>query len=210
MISKTSSTIDHFGKNGQRYTKRWHYEFHFDGQQPLADLAREYSHQFFDRMPDGYFYPVIPTNRLHITVQEALRQDGVPGQYSESHMCDRDEQIQRVLDDREMLELELGQPFLGEDGLLLPVEPHNELCELRNEIRQILGMSLDDGHIPHVTLAYSKRCDDTTEIYRALQNVDIPPAIVSVKGLTRVLQWSNGEYYDWEDKDRKLLAFGGQ
>lgn len=211
-IPETTETIDHFEKNGQLHVFRWHYEVHFDGQDQLAELAEGYSRELLDRLPENHFYPAIPAHRLHMTVQEALRLDGQPGQYSENQMCEFDRQIEQdvLADMPDEITLKIGRrAFLGKDGWLLIAEPQDELTHLRNKVRGVLGLPLDTpDHIHHVTLAYSKESHDVSEVDRIAREVDLPPAIVSVSGLTRVSQWSNGEFYDWNDSDRKLLPFG--
>lgn len=209
-IPETTETIDHFEKNGQLYVPRWHYEVHFDGQDQLAELAKDYSRELFDRLPKGHFYPGIPARRLHMTVQEALRLDGQPGQYSEDQMGEFDRQIEQdvLADMPDEIQLVIGRrAFLGKDGWLLTAEPQDELTYLRDKVRGVLGFSPDTpDHIHHVTLAYSKESHDVSEVDRVAR--EMPPAVVSVSGLTRVSQWSNGEFYDWNDGDRKLLPFG--
>lgn len=210
-LENTTDTVDHFERHGQLYIHRHHYEIHFDDQPQVAELADQYSDKLLSKLPaDKYFYPRIPGNRLHMTLQEASRQDGVPGQYSEDQMTERDAAIQEVLEDLSGLELEIGKhAFLGDDGLLLVVDPADEIKRLRNEIRRILEMPPSDSLIPHVTLAYSKECDDVSEIYRVAEEIDdLPSAKVSVGALMRIAQWSNGKYYDWKDEDRKALQFG--
>lgn len=209
MSLRSPSTIDHFKKHGKLNQPRAHYELHFDeeGKEQLFELAEETSRQILDKLPDGYFYPAIPMdenlNRAHHTIQEV-------SQFKESELLEFDERIQReVLAGLEMMRLEIGREIIvGEDGLLFSIDPREELVAFREEILQVLGLPPNPEKRPHVSRAYAKENPDTREICRLVDAAIIRPATVSVSGLRRIVQWSTGEYYHWEDEDRILLPFG--
>jgi hypothetical protein len=209
MSLRSSYTIDHFEKHGQLNIPRAHYELHFDeeGKEQLFELAEETSRQILNKLPETAFYPAIPMNadlnRAHHTIQEV-------SQFSESELLEFDERIQReVLADLDTMQLEIGREIIvGKDGLLFSVDPSDELSALREDIRSILGLPPDPSKKPHVSRAYAKENPDTSEICRFVDMAIIRPAIVSVNGLRRIMQWSNGEYYDWKDEQRILLPFG--
>jgi hypothetical protein len=209
MSLRSPYTIDHFEKYGQLYKPRAHYELHFDdeGGERLFELAEETSCQILDKLPEDYYYPAIPMsedlNRAHHTIQEV-------SQFSESELLEFDERIQReVLAGLDTMQLEIGREIvIGEDGLLFSIDPREELVAFREDILQVLGLPPNPGKRPHVTRAYAKKNADTREVCRLVDAATIRPATVSVSGLRRIVQWSNGEYYDWKDEDRVMLPFG--
>jgi hypothetical protein len=209
MSLRSSHTIDHFEKHGQLLVPRAHYELHFDeeGQDQLFELAEEASRQILDKLPDTYYYPAVPMNenlnRAHHTIQEV-------SQFSESELLEFDKRIQHeALDTLDPMQLEIGREIMvGEDSLLFSIDPRDELSALREEILYILGLPPNPEKRPHVTLAYAKRNPDTSEVCRLVDAANIRPATVSVGGLRRIMQWSTGEYYEWEDEERKFLPFG--
>jgi len=209
MSLRSSYTIDHFEKHGQLNIRRAHYELHFDeeGKEQLFELAEETSRQILNKLPDTAFYPAIPMdenlNRAHHTIQEV-------SQFSESELLEFDERIQReVLAGLDVMQLEIGREIIvGEDGLLFSVDPTDELSALREDIRSILGLPPDPSKKPHVSRAYAKENPDTSEVCRLVDAATVRPAVVSVRGLRRIMQWSNGQYYDWKDEERILLPFG--
>lgn len=209
MSLRSSYAIDHFEKHGQLNIPRAHYELHFDeeGEEQLFELAEETSRQILDKLPDTYYYSAIPINeklnRAHHTIQEV-------SQFSESELLKFDERIQReVLADLDTMQLEIGREIIiGEDALLFSIAPSDELSALREDIRSILGLSPDPSKKPHVSRAYAKENPDTSEVCRLVDAATIRPAIVSVSGLRRIMQWSNGQYYDWKDDERIFLPFG--
>ena len=209
MSLRSPYTIDHFKKHGQLLVPRAHYELHFDepGNEELYKLAKETSVQIFDKLPEDCFYRPIPMteelSRAHLTKEEV-------SDYEENELLEYDRQIEEeVLADMDVLKLEIGRELMvGEDGLLFSIDPVDQLVALREEIRRILGRSPNPEKIPHVTAAYSKMNADTREVCRLVDNAQIHPATVSVSGLTRVMQWSNGSYYSWDDEKRIFLPFG--
>lgn len=217
--------INHFEKHKEQIGRTdWNFNFLFDGQPQVAQLAAKYAPLL---QHPGLHKPV-PGRWLHAT----LLRVGFLEDFTEDEMLAVADRLEAKLANMKMSELTLKKWWLWNGGPVLEIRPKKQLYTiygyLLESLTEVVGrdripaLSIPPGgriktalahllktigrdrvplrlqFIPHVTLAYPKTYSNESGLYQQLQAKPIEGVKLRINNVSLIKQHIEDDYYAWE------------
>lgn len=218
--------IDHFEKHRVQIGRTdWNFNFLFDGQPQVAELANQYA----PILQHSGLHKPVPPEWLHAT----LLRIGFLEDFTEAEMLAVANKLESKLADFTMQELILGKRWwLWNGGPVLSITPQKQLHEiyrhllasleevvgqdrlpemsipgsirygtLINRFARIIGwnrLTVRLQFIPHVTLAYPKTYKDHSSLRKQIKAHPINGVPIHIHRVALIKQRIVDDYYAWE------------
>lgn len=191
---------DHFEKHFyQKDRVDWNFNLLFDGQSPVAEMARKYA----EIIHHPGLYDPIPTLWLHSTILRV----GFIEDYSEQEMLHVAAKLKISLAGLELPQFSFDSWWLWGGNVVLHISPDDEFYKIYHHVitalESVVGSdrttkSPHGGFIAHTGIAYAKTHSHEDEIHAKLVKNPIEPASFTAEKLSLIRQWPTAGHYEWE------------
>ncbi|WUV84928.1 2'-5' RNA ligase family protein [Streptomyces sp. NBC_01476] len=150
---------------------------------------------------------LIPDRWLHLTMQGI----GFAGEIPESTVEEIASAAAPRLAALHSFAITLSTPIVDPEALLVPVQPHQTVTQLRDAIRVSIGDVLGEvpesagGFVPHVSLAYSNSDGAAAPFAEAIAASDIAPAKARITHVDLIRINRDHRMYEWTEVRRLPL-----